>query len=68
MRPKAHVLQHLVQDKLKLWGSPSQYWCYRDEDYVGAVKQLANRTMHPSTLEKRVAEKLMLLAGLHAAL
>ena len=68
LRPKAHVLQHLVMDKLSLWGSPSQCWCYRDEDFVGAVKRLAAKTKHPPTLEKRVYEKLMLLAGLHSRL
>ena len=66
VRPKAHMLQHLVEDKLLLWGSPSNFWCYRDEDYVGAVKTIASKTKHPKTLEKRVAEKLMILAGLNS--
>ena len=68
VRPKAHVLQHLVEDKLWLWGSPSQFWCYRDEDYVGAVKTIAAKTKHPHTLEERISEKLMILSGSHAAI
>jgi hypothetical protein len=64
LRPKAHVLQHLVEDQLRLWGSPSRSWCYRDEDFVGAVKRIAARSMHPSTLEARLTEKLCLLSGL----
>lgn len=41
LRPKAHILQHLVEDKLSLWGSPQNSWCYRDEDFVGAIKVVA---------------------------
>lgn len=64
LRPKAHMLQHLVSDQLHLWGAPSNFWCYGDEDFVGSVKRLAASSRHPSTLEARVAEKLMLSAGL----
>lgn len=66
VRPKAHMLQHMVEDKLALWGSPNLFWCYRDEDYVGAIKTMAAKTKHPATLERRVSEKLMLLAGLNS--
>jgi hypothetical protein len=34
------------------------------EDYVGVVKTMAMRSHHPATLEKRVLEKLVLLANL----
>lgn len=64
LRVKAHMLQHLVCDQLQLWGSPSAFWCYRDEDFVGAVKRIAGKSRHPATLEVRVAEKLMLSSGL----
>jgi hypothetical protein len=67
MRPKAHALHHLIEDKLRLWGSPSRFWNYRDEDYVGAIKVIAAKTKHPFTLERRIADKLMLLAGLDAS-
>jgi hypothetical protein len=60
MRPKAHVLQHLVEDKVGMWGSPSEFWCYRDEDYIGVVKGIARKTKHPSTIEKRILEKMMI--------
>jgi hypothetical protein len=65
-RPKLHVMHHLIEDKLPLWGSPSRSWCYRDEDYVGAVKKIAASSKQPATLEIRVTEKLMLMAGLDA--
>jgi hypothetical protein len=44
------------------------FWCYRDEDYVGAVKTIAAKSKHPATIEPRIVEKLMLLSGLNAAI
>jgi hypothetical protein len=60
LRQKAHLLLHLVQDKIQLWGSPAAFWCYRDEDYIGTVKGIAAKTKHPFTLETRLLEKLMI--------
>ncbi len=68
IRPKAHALQHLVEDKLVLWGSPSRSWCYRDEDWCGAIKVIAANTKDPRSLERRVVQKLILLSGLHMSL
>ena len=64
LRQKSHVLQHLVEEKTLLFGSPARSWCYRDEDFIGAVKRIAQKTSHPHTLEKRCMEKLMILTGL----
>ena len=58
LRPKAHAIQHLASDKLRLWGNPSRSWCYRDEDFVGAVKKIAQKTSHPHTLEQRIMEQI----------
>ena len=58
------MLQHLVEDKLPLWGSPANFWCYRDEDYIGSVKSIAAKTKHPWTFETRVMEKLRILTKL----
>jgi len=66
MRPKAHLLQHLVEDKLAMWGSPNTFWCYADESFVGSVKGVAAASKHTSTLEENVAEKCILLAGVEA--
>jgi hypothetical protein len=63
IRPKCHVCQHLVEEQILLFGSPSGFWCYRDEDFVGAMKCIANKTKHPATLEKRMIEKLRILAA-----
>ncbi len=41
IRPKAHLLQHLVQDKVPLFGAPSGFWGYGDEAFVGALKALS---------------------------
>ena len=64
LRPKCHACQHLVEDKLDIFGNPSSFWCYRDEDFVGCVKIIARKTMHPATLERRVMQKLRILAAL----
>jgi hypothetical protein len=64
LRPKSHLLQHLVEDKIKIWGSPSGFWCYRDEDFIGTVKTICVKSSHPSTIEARVIEKLVILGGL----
>jgi predicted nicotinamide N-methyase len=66
IRPKAHMLQHMVEDKLPLFGSPARFWCYRDEDYVGAIKNIAAKTKHPNTLEQRLCEKLRIWAALES--
>ena len=66
LRPKAHVMQHLVEDKLCLWGSPADFWCYRDEDYIGSVKLIAAKTKHPKFLEAKVMQKLRILTKLDA--
>jgi hypothetical protein len=41
LRQKTHLLTHLAEDQLKLFGSPARSWCYRDEDYVGVIKVVA---------------------------
>jgi len=63
-RPKAHMLQHLVEDKIALFGSPSTFWCYGDEDYMGAIKSVCASSKHPATLERRVGEKCQIAAGI----
>ena len=45
----------------RFWLSPG------DEDFAGALKQTASKAKHPSTLESRLNEKLMLLEGLRLA-
>ena len=66
IRQKTHVLQHLVEDHIPRYGNPASFWCYRDEDFVGSVKQIAWRTQHPFTLESRVMQKLQIIEGVNA--
>ena len=63
-RPKIHLLQHLIEESIIVFGSPSLFWCYSDEDFVGVIKTVCQMTKHPATLETRVAEKSMLMAGI----
>ena len=64
-RPKAHMLQHLADQKIDMYGSPSRFWCYGDEDFVGTIKTVCMMTKHPHTLERRVAEKAMISEGVN---
>lgn len=68
IRPKHHLLQHAAEDQLRSWGSPSSSWCYCDEDFVGGIKKVAGASRHPRTIEARVTEKSMVLAGVDAYL
>ena len=65
-RPKGHMLDHMVNEKIQLWGSPRNFWCYADEDFVGLVKRIAVMTKHPRSLETVLLKKYKLLAALHA--
>jgi hypothetical protein len=53
--------------EIKIWGSPARFWCYRDEDFIGTVKTIAAKSHHPRTIEQRVLEKLLIVAGLEEA-
>ena len=65
-RPKGHMLLHLVNEKVLLWGSPKNFWCYGDEDFVGLIKRIAVQTKHPKTMEQVLLQKYRIFAGLHA--
>jgi hypothetical protein len=66
-RPKYHLCDHLVKDKVPLYGSPRLSWCYGDEDFVGLIKRIALCTKNSRTLEKVLLSKYRLYAWLHAA-
>ena len=63
-RPKAHMLLHIVDQKIDIWGSPREFWCYADEDFVGLVKRICLMTRHPANLENNVLIKYRLFAAL----
>jgi hypothetical protein len=64
LRPKCHACQHLVHEKIELYGTPMNFWGYRDEDYVGKVKAIARMSAHPKTIETRVGQKLRIVGAL----
>lgn len=41
VKPKFHMLQHLVLHVAPIHGSPARYWCYMDEDWGGRIVKLA---------------------------
>ena len=65
-RPKFHMCEHLVCEKVELYGSPRLFWCYADEDFVGMIKRIAACTKNPRTLEAILMAKYRLYASLHA--
>ena len=64
LRQKCHMLPNLVLDQIRLYGSPTKFWCYRDEIFVGVVNRICSKTGHPSTLESQVLLKLRILEAL----
>ena len=66
IRPKSHMCHHLVLDSVHHWGSPDEFWCYRDESFAGTLKALAAASRHARTMENVVSEKVLLLGGLRA--
>ena len=60
------MLEHLVDDKIQLWGSPRNFWRYADEDFVGLIKRIAVQSKHPVSLETVLLSKFRLYAALHA--
>ena len=64
MRPTVHMCEHLVLESVPMFGSPNSFHCYGDEDFVGRVKQIAQRCRHSATIQYRVLQKLMLRIAL----
>ena len=64
-RPKLHLVEHMY-DKCLLFGSPRQFWCYGDEDFVGLIKRIAMQTRHPRSIEWVLLCKYRLYAALHS--
>ena len=42
MTPKIHMVQELLIFQALLWGNPSYYWTYGDEDLVGTMVEIAH--------------------------
>ena len=40
MTPKVHLVQELLLFECALWGNPTYYWCYADEDLVGLMIEI----------------------------
>ncbi len=65
-RPKMHMADHMVHEKIQLYGSPRHFWCYGDEDVVGLVRGICVQTRHSRTMEARIIAKCCLYEDLHA--
>ena len=47
VKPKFHLLRHLVADIAPLHGPPALYWCYQDEDWGAGPSRLLGRGADP---------------------
>ena len=64
IRPKFHLLHHLVSEVAPTHGPPALFWCYQDEDWGGqAAKVAARRGGHksPVTTASRTLCRLLAL-------
>ena len=59
--PKLHLFMHLCLDQARLWGNPSYYWCYADEDLVGLMTTVAEK-LHPAQMGLVLIVKWLILA------
>ena len=49
LTPKVHLAQELLQYQCQVWGNPTYFWCYADEDLVGMMIEIA-ASCHVATL------------------
>ncbi len=59
--PKIHLLQELLQYTCQIWGNPSYYWCYGDEDLVGMMIEIG-MSCHVATLAYTALTKWLVLS------
>ena len=64
MTPKIHLTQELLQYQCQILGNPSYFWCYADEDLVGAMIEVAS-SCHVLTLGFTCLTKWMVTAFEH---
>ena len=66
LKPKAHMFQELCEYVADLHGNPANYWCYRDESFVGFVASAASSRgggRMPATMALSVLQRFRALSG-----
>ena len=63
IRPKVHMIQHLGEDQLDLWGSPRNFNCCVGEHFIGSMKTVRGCTKHQHAIGRVVLQKSRLAAG-----
>ncbi len=66
MLPKVHLAQELCEFQCFRLGNPRNYWCYRDEWFMGVVKRICLSTTHPRTMERMLRYKLDIVEWLES--
>ena len=60
MTPKLHLIQELCLFYCQVWGNPSYYWTYCDEDLVKLMVEIAT-SCHPLTMAATALVKWLVL-------
>ena len=67
MKPKIHMFQELAEYMASELGNPADYWCYRDESFVGFVAAVAMSRgggRATATMSENVLQKFRALSSL----
>ena len=64
IKPKFHLLHHLVAQVAPTHGPPALFWCYQDEDWGGQAAKVAARRggrKAPATVASSTLRRLLAL-------
>ena len=67
IKPKAHMMQELVECQAAEFGNPTDFWAYKDEDFVGfAAETVESRggPQNPIIANRRLVDRYRALASL----
>ena len=67
IKPKAHMMQELVEFQAAEFGNPRDFWAYKDEDFVGfAAETVESRggPQNPIIANRRLVDRYRALASL----
>ena len=64
VKPKLHLLMHLVMEGMRVHGPACHYWTYLDESFGGKVAPRAHTKGGPRTASKQAETVLLRLYNL----
>ena len=67
IKPKAHMMQELIEFQAAEFGNPRDFWAYKDEDFVGFASETVESRggpQNPTTANRRLVDRYRALASL----